>query len=156
MATYTESIIVTANDVYSAVGSNADVNTLNAVIPQAQSVIETLTGVIFDASLREVAVSKTDVAWIKKAVIFQTQWMLDNPDSLSRTDAASISQDGVSVTAGDKLTFVVAPLAKRALANASWSKSGTIRVAVGDREPVEDFLVSDDDSQYPWIPLGAI
>jgi len=64
-----------------------------------------------------------------------------------------MTQDGVHVQAFNELTFVLAPLAKRALANCSWGKSGTMRVSLENETAVEDFLVSDN---HPWTPLAGV
>ncbi len=153
MATFTTDISVSLTDLYSITGSNVDVLALEQVIPQAISVIETISGVFFEAAYREVTITISDAAWLKKAAIYQAQFTLDNPDTLSRPSVSSLSQDGVSVSAPDSLTFVLAPLAKRALGNVSWAKSGTLKVALADTVDSTDFLVSD---AHPWAPLAGV
>lgn len=150
MAEFTADISVDLTDLYTITGSQEAVSALQAVVPQAISVIETISGVFFAAQYRDVTITGGDAAWLKKAAIYQAQFIIENSDLLSRPAVSSLSQDGVSVSAPNELTFVLAPLAKRALANCSWSRSGTLKVSVADETTVEDFLVSDN---HPWTPL---
>jgi hypothetical protein len=153
MSTYTADIQISLTDLYSITGSNVDVNALQGMTPQAVSLIETVSGVFFEAAYREYPISVSDAAWLKKASIYQVQFMLENSDLLTRPAVSSLSQDGVSVSAPDGLTFVLAPLAKRALGNCSWAKSGTLRVAPAIVEKTDaSFLTSD---AHDWAPLGS-
>ena len=152
MTVFTTDISVTLNDLQAVGASGTDPVLFDNVAAQAVSVIETITGVFFEAQYRETPVSVGDAAWLKKAVVYQIAFMLENPDTLSRMAASSVSQDGVSVSVSDGLAFVLAPLAKRSLANCSWAKSGTIRVAPAEEARANNFLNSDN---HPWFPLGA-
>jgi hypothetical protein len=154
MTAFTADIQVSITDIYNVTGTKADIVTLQNLTPQAVSTIETISGVFFEAAYREVAISVSDAAWLKKAACYQTQFMLENPDLLSRPAVSSLSQDGVSVSAPDGLTFVLAPLARRSLGNVSWAKSGTLRVAPAIVEKTDvSFLTSD---AHDWAPLGAV
>lgn len=152
MAEFTADITVNITDLYNSTGATADITVLQNTIPQAVSIIETITGVFFEAALREVTISVSDAAWLKKAALYQTIFMLEN-EVLSSKSVTHITQDGLSVSAPDGLTFVLAPLAKRALGNVSWAKTGTLKVAPADAEPVGSPLTDDN---HPWYPLGSI
>jgi hypothetical protein len=124
-----------------------------SAVTQATSLIETITGVFFLGADREVTITTTDAVWLKKATIYQAVFQLDQAEIYSRAGVNRLSQDGVSVESPNALTFVLAPLAKRALGNCSWAKSGTLKVAMSDEPESEDFLVSDN---HPWYPLGGV
>ena len=123
-------------------------------IATATFVIESISGVIIELPDALTTFGATDLAWLKRAVIFQTAWIIDQTDFQSRLNASSLSQDGVSVSASDDLTFVLAPLAKRSLNNCSWARSGTLTVTPADGTPVVgDFTVSDNHS---WTPMTGV
>lgn len=153
MTAFTTDITLSLTDLQAVGGSGVDFTRFDSVSPQAISVVETVTGVFFQADYREVYTSVSDAAWLRKAAAYQTLFMLENEDILSRTAVSSLSQDGISVSAPDSLTFVLAPLAKRALNNCSWAKTGTLKVAPSAEVDVVSPLVSDD---HAWYPLGAI
>lgn len=153
MAGYEETIVVSLPELYSIAGAQVDVTAATKALDQAQTVIETISGVVFDADFRDLFLKKSDALWIKRATVFQAAWLLEQQDALTRIGANSITQDGISVSSENDLTFVLAPLAKRALQNCSWTKSGTQRVST-DRKRIDiDYTVSDD---HPWSPLGGI
>lgn len=152
MTEYTADITVDITDLYAVTNVTDNVTNIQALIPQAVSLIETITGVFFQAAFREVEISVTDAAWLKKAALYQTAFMIEN-DVLSSKSVTSVSQDGLSISAQDGLTFVLAPLAKRSLGNCAWAKSGTIKVAAPDAvEPLGNFLIDDN---HAWAPLGG-
>jgi hypothetical protein len=94
----------------------------------------------------------SDAAWLKKAALYQVIFMVEN-DVLTNKSVTSISQDGLSINAPDGLTFILAPLAKRAINNCSWTKSGTLKVQAPDElSAAGNFLVDDN---HPWAPLGG-
>lgn len=148
MQTYTEPIVITPDDVFTATGVSV---TMTAIM-QSANVIESLTGVFLNAAERTTPISRNDAGWIRRAVIFQTVWADENPDHLTRANASSISQDGVSVSASDGLTFVLAPMAKRALQNCTWTNSGTLEVApASTRVHDTDWITSD--AHGGWRPM---
>lgn len=121
-------IIVTAADVLTYTGSKVAYDIIADAIPQAISTVEIITGAFLTADDRTVPLFKADAAWIKRAVIYQTLWILEHPDSTTQQNFSSLSQDGQSVSNRDGLDVILAPLAKRALKQCSWAKHGTIRL----------------------------
>ena len=154
MAIFTGDIQVSYNEVYASTGTSYDPVDMLAQIEQAIATIELVSGVFAKAYEREIPLSVTDAAWIKRAVIYQTAWNINNPDSVSRQAVSSISQDGLSLSAPNELTFVLAPLAKRALGNCSWAKSGTLTVAPAVVENTNTSFLTNDD--HAWTQLGAV
>lgn len=151
MAYFTGDISVESEEVYAITGQNIDPHVIEDVIAQAISVVETVTGVFFKEEERERGLRKTDAAWLRRAAVFQAAWISEQPDFATRVGALGITQDGVSMDAQDSLTLVLAPLARRALGNCSWTKSGTIKVAPSQtRSNISSFLISDN---HEWVKL---
>lgn len=156
MSEFTLDIEVNLPDVYALVPSAVSPTDVSASVASASALIETVSGVFLKASDRvdaQTPISFTDAVWLRKAIVFQAAWMIEQYGVLGRQAVSSLSQDGLSVSAPDGLTFVLAPLARRALNNCSWAKSGTLKVAVPEAPSVSDFL-SDDN--HAWSPLGAV
>lgn len=152
MAGFEGNIEVSLPDLFSVAGAQTDVTAATKALDQAATVIETVSGVIFEGESRELFLKKSDALWIRRATVFQAAWLLEQQDALSRVGASSISQDGVSVQSDNELTFVLSPLAKRALGNCSWAKSGTQIVKGKKSAGVVDPVVSDN---HAWYPLGG-
>lgn len=152
MTVYTEDITVAMPDVYTLTGVNADAALVASSIEQAKMLVETVSGVLFRAEERSNPIETSDAVWLRKAAVFQAAWLVEQTAVFSRQGVSSLSQDGLSVSAPDGLTFVLAPLAKRALNNCSWAKTGTMRVSAPDEVSAVSPLVSDN---HPWFPLGA-
>lgn len=151
MAVFEGNIEASLPDLHAIAGSNVDAQEAAKALDQASTVVESISGVIFDSEYRDLPVTKGDALWIKRAVVFQAVWLLEQKDSLSRVGASSLSQDGLSVSASDELTFVLAPMAKRALNNCSWNGSKTVSVDAGKVKRVTDFHIDDSG---PWTPAG--
>jgi hypothetical protein len=149
---YTENIEANISDAYVLTGANVAVPDLEIALGQASVLIETVSGVLLSSEERTTPITVADAVWVRKAIVFQAAWMIEQYGVLSRQAVSSLSQDGLSVSAPDGLTFVLAPLAKRALNNCSWAKTGTLRVAAPDEIDPVNPLVSDN---HPWFPLGV-
>jgi len=152
MTTFTNDIEANLPDVYVLAPKSANPEAVSDAVAKSAVLIETVSGVFLKAEEREMAVSVTDAAWIRKAIVFQSAWLLEHPEAFNQQAFSSVSQDGVSVSAPNELTFVLAPLAKRALKQCSWAKHGTLRVAPAtDRTLVTDPTVSD--AHGGWVTL---
>lgn len=140
---------VTAEDVELTTG----VGVKQSDLQQAAHVIEITSGVELDDDSFPLHNTR-DQKWLKLAICYQTAWMSEQPDLYSRLDVQSINQDGVTVTTRDSGSFVIAPLAKRALGRCSWNRTG--RATTLHASPVHlvglavDPIVSDD---HVWRPL---
>lgn len=153
MSEFTEDIYV---DIYELqpllAGRVVPVEEIVPALDRAKNIIETVSGVIFVAEFRSKYLMRSDAYWIKQATSFQTIWMIEHPEAMSATAVASLSQDGLSVDAPDEMTFVLAPLAKRALANCSWMKNSTIQVTGKTAAKDGSILTSDN---HKWSPIGS-
>lgn len=152
MAEYTESIQVELPELFTLVGPSADVDAASRALDQAAVVVETISGVVFNAEFREAPITRSDALWVKKATLFQAAWLIEQQDALNRVAVNSLTQDGLHVTTSNELTFVLAPLAKRALNNCSWAKHGTTRVSLERSSNGGSILISDNHS---WSPIGS-
>lgn len=155
MKVFTGDIAVTPQDLSAVLGGQSGLPADTTVqVAQATSVIETLTGVFFAEAFRDTVLSVSDAGWLKRAAVFQTAWLVEQEDALSRMSALRVTQDGLEIIAEDALTFVLAPLAKRALNNCSWAKNGTYRVAPATTSMADVKLLSADN--HPWHPMGGL
>lgn len=125
---FTGDIVVTSADVIAATNTKHVASDIDAQIPAATSTIEIVTGAFMHQADRVVPMWATDAAWLKRAVIYQVIWELEHPDMLSEMTVSNISQDGVSASLPDAMVQVLAPLARRAIKQCTWSKSGTTRL----------------------------
>lgn len=137
---------------FTALGTNTEVEDAEEVLRTASHIIETVSGVIFQADYRERFLKKSDAYWVQQAVLFQAVWLVEQPDALTRLSVNSMSQDGLSIHPTDGLSLVLAPMAKRALNNCSWAKSVTATVDTDTKRSGIDFLTNDD---HAWEPLKA-
>lgn len=147
--------IINADEVFDITG----VTVAHSDVVQAQVLIETMAGVVLDPedslhsfgpSVMLTTVGAKNYRACRFAVAYQAAWAVDQPDLASRMSVNSLSQDGVSVSAKDQLSWVLAPLARRALVNCSWSQDNTIFVAPAKASGHFDFTVDD---AHPWSPL---
>lgn len=94
-------------------------------IAQAQGIIETFSGRVGAAVNFTVSAGSTE--WLRRAVAYQTVWMLAQPGLFERSDLDASSQDGVTVKfRGDGA--MIAPLAKKALRKVKWRGSRSVSV----------------------------
>jgi hypothetical protein len=103
----------------------------DAQITVANGVIDLFSGVTDAASGN---LSARDLRLLKQATAYQTVWQVAQVDPLTRTDVASLSQDGTSFTTptGNDDALLLSPHAKRCLDRLSWRKSRTLRVTSGE------------------------
>lgn len=140
------STLVDAGQVYDLTGATVTQDD----IVRAQFLIETISGAVLDSESEDYVLSASDERKCRSALVFQTAWMIEQVDVNSRMDVNSLSQDGVSVSANDGLTFVLAPLARRALSQCSWAGQKSVSTRHGRRG--FDFTVDDC---HEWKPLGS-
>lgn len=131
------------------------VEATEAQISQAQGVIDLFSGVVEgveDLSVR-------DTRLLRMATAYQAVWMASQIDVLSRTTVHRIDQDGAVIWVDEPNDFILAPLAKRALAQLSWNKRTGTRVvcAGGPRlfRNIEEYGAAwmRDETDDPWRPL---
>src|ERR1017187_2783152 len=95
----------------------------------AWSILEIVSG----RPLYELTVPDTDVLtardqyWLKQAIAWQSVWIAANPDFFSHYDVANVNQSGQSGTLNQD-GLVVAPMARRALRNLTWTKNRSVKI----------------------------
>lgn len=154
MATYEENIEGSLTELYALSGSTVDPTLAATTLGRAATIIETISGAVFSVAFREQPISTTDAYWLSRATTFQAAWLLSHEDALTTMGVNSLSQDGLSVNASDGLTFVLAPMAKRALSNCSWTKTGTLNVDGNVRMSADISFLTNDN--HPWVPMGTV
>lgn len=141
--------------------TTADVLALTGVtamtpdVTRAQGIIDLYCGVTEDVE----DLSARDTRLLQAAVCYQAAWMAGQVDVMTRTEVASLEQDGVKVTPTDADALFLAPLARRALSGLSWNRrTRTHHVApTGVRQfaTLEDFRDAwmADEAPSGWRPI---
>jgi hypothetical protein len=120
-------------------------------VDPANGLIEIHGGKVYTLAVAQTG--SRDLEWMKRAVAYQTVWMISQPDVFSRLDLEAIAASGRPVPiSGTALTL--SPLSKRALQRVSWLKSRSLHV----RSPFQDGLgplssdpLADANDYYlPW------
>lgn len=148
---FTESIEVELPQLFAIIGEQSDVEAATKAIDTAITMIETVSGVLFNGEDRDKGIKRSDASWLRRAALFQAAWIIEQQDVLSRTAVRSMTQDGLRIDTNTELDLVLAPMSKRALQNCSWSRSGTIAVSTSDERYATDFLTNDN---HEWTPMG--
>lgn len=139
--------------------STADVAAVTGITPAsttveyAKTVIESVTNT--DLSVTAAAYSTAAERWLKRAVCYQAAWMHTQPDLFSRTDVASLQQDGVSFQTRDDMSMVLAPLARIALQRVRWVGTHTKKALPSDDStlPLRAQTLQYDGRDRDWRPL---
>lgn len=124
-------------------------------ITQAQGVIDLFSGVV--EGVEELTVRDTRL--LRMATAYQAVWMLSQVDVLSRTIVHRIEQDGAVIWVDEPNDFILAPLAKRALAQMSWNRrTGTTVVCPGGPRTyrnIEEYGAAwlRDETGDSWRPM---
>lgn len=136
-----------------------------AQLDVAYHIIETFAGVIIDArpNLRP-----RDLRLLKKAESYQAAWMAAQIDLTGRSDATTVSQDGLQYSKGDVDMHILGPLAKAALVKLSWNRTRTLDALTPSQALIlrgkrysetigiqtgGDLVTEDDDLIGGWVPL---
>lgn len=118
-------------------------------IAQAQAIIELYTNRTEEGSKD---VTDRDLHWLKLATCYQTAYMDSHPELFSIMDASSYSQGDMSVNFRSHAdAIVIAPLAKKALAQVRWNRTRSVLVA-SDFVSNND-IEGDDDDYGSWTPI---
>lgn len=95
-----------------------------------------------------------DAYWLKLAVVYQTVWMVMQPDLYTRLDLENLPAKGRPLTLNAH-GLEIGPLAKKALGRVSWLRSRALHV----RSPFEDLYTANSvnfgEFVFPWSPIGG-
>lgn len=128
--------------------TTADVTTITGAtvtdvqLGQANAVIETLTARLYSISATKIGVR--DAEWLKRAVAYQSVWMIAQPDYFQRLEVTNIVEGRKSVGMKE-LSLILGPMARMNLKRCSWLRSRSLHV----RTPFQDGMgpvSSDPDS----------
>lgn len=125
----TQTAWATIADVASVTGQAVD----QTQVAQGNGVIEIHGGRIYTLAVAQTG--SRDLEWMKRAVAYQTVWMISQPDVFSRLDLEAIAASGRPVPISPT-ALTLSPLSKRALQRVSWLKSRSLHV----RSPFQDGL----------------
>lgn len=125
-----------------------------AQVQQANGVIEMLAGRTY--ALAYSRTGSRDQEWMRRAVAYQTAWLVAQPDLFGRLDLENLSSTGRGLSLRDN-GIVLAPMAKWALKRVSWLKSRSLHV----RSPYQDGLSpispnpdsAANDFYETWSPM---
>ncbi|MHB2029478.1 MAG: hypothetical protein ACYCPT_11760 [Acidimicrobiales bacterium] len=99
-------------------------------------------------------VGAADAYYMKLAVCYQTVWMTQQPDLMTRLDVKKVptTREPLPLEAN---ALSVGPLAKKALSRVSWLRSRALHV----RSPFEDLYTANSvnfgEWIFPWSPIGG-
>jgi len=150
----TQTTWATAADVLSLTGSTVT----DPQLTQANAVIELHAGRIYTLATLSTPSGVTntgarDAEWMRRACAYQAAWMLSQPDMFSRIDLSAVTQEGRAVGLKEH-SFVLAPLAKRALDRVSWLKSRSLHVRAPFEDglgPISTAIIDYDDDDGGWF-----
>ncbi len=114
----------------------------------SQAMIELFADVVYnqtiDASGNPLIGAK-NLRLLKMATAYQAAWMTEHPDLFTHTDIQSINQDGIFYVHQHENSYLLAPMARRALARLSWSRNRNIRIRPSTRRVIGKKYVDDSD-----------
>ncbi len=123
-------------------------------LTMAQGMIELFSDVIYnqtaDASGAPLIGAK-NFRLLKMATAYQAAWITDHPDLFTHTDIQSINQDGIFYVHQNENSYLIAPMARRALKRLSWMRNKNIRVRPSRNRLISKHYVDDsgrDGMQY--------
>jgi hypothetical protein len=95
-----------------------------------------------------------DAYYLKLAVVYQTVWMVMQPDIYTRIDLENLPAKGRPLTI-TPTALAIGPLTKKALSRVSWLRSRALHV----RSPFEDLYTANSvnfgEFVFPWSPIGG-
>lgn len=118
-------LIVTAADVLAVTGETVT----DAQVSKAHFDIEIGCGRPF-TEFSSGVLSDMDLVWLKRAVAYQAAFVKNMPDKDTTVDAVSLSAKTGSVTPTPD-GLVIAPMARRALANLTWVGARAVDIGNG-------------------------
>lgn len=120
---------------------------------RAANVIELLTGAI--EGVQRDDMSDRDRYWLKLAVAYEAVFIAATPDFDERMAVASLSQDGMSMSAANPDATILAPLARKAIKRLSWRGPRGLNIGRtgGIGGSITDVNSEAFDDSLPWHAL---
>lgn len=99
----------------------------------AQFMVELFADVVYGQTA---SISTKNLRLLKMAVAYQAAWMTDHPDLFTHVDVSSINQDGIFYVQKHDNAYLLAPMARRALARLSWKRNRNIKIRPNTRRVI--------------------
>jgi hypothetical protein len=100
-------------------------------------------------------VGATDSYYLNLAVVYQTVWMVQQPDLYTRLELDSVQTMRSPIKLNNDNALMIGPLARKALSRVSWLRSRALHV----RSPFEDLYAANSvnfgEFIFPWSPIGG-
>lgn len=100
-------------------------------------------------------VGASDSYYLNLAVVYQTLWMMQQPDIFTRLELDSIQTMRAPIKLNNDNALMIGPLARKALSRVSWLRSRALHV----RSPFEDLYAANSvnfgEWIFPWSPIGG-
>lgn len=129
-------------------GISVSQDNLNA----AQAMIELFADVIYDQTVDgdgNALIGAKNLRLLKMATAYQAAWITDHPDLFTHTDIQSINQDGIFYVHQHENSYVLAPMARRALKRLSWMRNKNIRIRPSrNRTVVKRFVDGSERADF--------
>jgi hypothetical protein len=138
-----------------------------AQVQIAGSIIDLFTGRPYsfswtDPSSQEVIaynwfenVGATDTYYLNLSVVYQTLWMMQQPDIFTRLELDSIQTMRAPIKLNNDNALMIGPLARKALSRVSWLRSRALHV----RSPFEDLYAANSvnfgEFIFPWSSISG-
>lgn len=114
-------------------------------VDASQLMIELFADVVYGQTAQ---LSTKNTRLLKMAVAYQAAWMTDHPDLFTHTDISSINQDGIFYVHKHENSYLLAPMARRALARLSWKRNRNIKIRPSTRRLIgKSFIGSNSDME---------
>jgi hypothetical protein len=123
-------------------------------IDAAQAMIELFSDVIYDQTIDgdgTALIGAKNLRLLKMAVAYQAAWMTEHPDLFTHTDIQSINQDGIFYVHAHENSYLIAPMARRALKRLSWMRNKNIRIRPSYRRTVRKSYTQESASGFDLI-----
>ena len=91
---------------------------------------------------------------LKMATAYQAAWITQHPDLFTHTDINSINQDGIFYVHQHENSYLLAPMARRALKRLSWNRTKNIRVRPSRNRIVRKQYIQEATSGVTYIEAG--
>lgn len=107
----------------------------------AQFMIELFADVTYGQTAN---ISTKNLRLLKMAVAYQAAWMTEHPDLFTHTDIQSINQDGIFYVHQHENSYLLAPMARRAIKRLSWMRNKNIRIRPSTRRLIRKSFVQEN------------
>lgn len=108
----------------------------------AQSMIELFADVVYGQTAD---ISTKNARLLKMAVAYQAAWLTAHPDLFTHVDINTMNQDGIFYTQRNENSYVLAPMARRAINRLSWKRNRNIKVRPSTRRLIGKHFVNAGD-----------